>query len=82
MGELSQVVLIDRDRTWFFPRPYVIPLRVRCVGVVFDPSVAPDSSVAADVDDVVKAPGASLRPLLTVVHGQPTPDTAALTQAT
>lgn len=82
MGELSQVVLVDRDGTWFFPRSYVIPLKVSCVGVVFDPSVAPDSSVAADVDDVVETPGASLGPLLTVVHGQPTPDAAALTQAT
>lgn len=82
MGELSQVVLVDRDGTWFFPRPYVISLRVCCVGVVFDPTVAPDSSVAADVDDVVEAPGASLRPLLAVVHGQPTSDAAALTQPT
>ncbi|WP_267890633.1 hypothetical protein [Mycobacteroides abscessus] len=44
--------------------------------------MATDSSVAADVDDVVEAPEAALRPLLAVVHGQPTSDAATLTQPT
>ncbi|SKU88635.1 Uncharacterised protein [Mycobacteroides abscessus subsp. massiliense] len=78
MGELSQVVLVYRDGSWLFPRLYVIALRVCCVGVVFNPPMATDRSVSTHVDDVVKAPQASLRPLLAVVHRQSTPDTAAL----
>lgn len=82
MGELSQVVLVDRDGSWFFPGPYVIALGVCCSGVVLDPSMTTGCPVTADVDDVVEAPGASLRPLLAVMHSEPTPVAAALTQAT
>lgn len=78
MGELSQVVLVYRDGSWLFPRPYVIAFRVCCVGVVFNPPMATDRSVSAHVDDVVKAPQASLRPLLAVVHRQSTTDAATL----
>src|SRR6478609_4345130 len=55
--------------------------RVRGLGIVLDPSMAASRAIATDGDDVLRAPVATLRAFLAVMHSDSTAAPAPLTES-